>query len=168
MALMSKSQFAKEMKTAPGAVTNWINRGHIVKGVVEAPHPKTGIVRMMIDSDVAKAELQQNLRFGLQTADVGGDDNPDAYKKAKTELAQAQAEKMQMDLDVKRGALVPMDQVLDQVFSLFRGFRDGLLREVPKWADEFAGIHDHAKLQKIIKDRIERSLSELSHGLPGA
>ena len=119
---------------------------------------------------------QQNRRLA-RVQDVAGVDTSDADKdagdpdrrgdlfaddegigEAQTRTAVAKADLLELQLQQKRGELVPVHEVKAQAFDSARSIRDAVLSTIPQIAPQLAALRDVAAVEIVLAKALKRVL----------
>ena len=80
---------------------------------------------------------------------------------ARARLAEKQMEKIDFELDLKRGGFIPFNEILEAGSRIFTSFRTRLLSIPTKGAPRIAGIDDPIEVQEIFEEYLLEALNEL-------
>lgn len=93
---------------------------------------------------------------------VGGDSTATGYAKARAARELYQAQLAKLELDRRRGALVPADEVRLGAFNMARKARDQLIALPERVAATLAATDDPVEVGRILDEEIERICQEIA------
>ena len=94
---------------------------------------------------------------------MGKPSDKSTLEKQRTRLASAQAEKIELELEVIKGDLIPAEQVRSVVDSMVSAFRSRMLSLPIKAAPVVVTMADALEAEKILRDHVYEALNELSN-----
>lgn len=182
---ISPSAYSRHRGCSPQAVSVAIAEGRIDKSVTDSESGK----RKMIDWQVADREWNENL-FGKPTSVENGakaakkknapakkskpkiepdvdpeekkESNVDTLATARRSKVELETEKLQLDIDVRRGQLVEKEKVYTQLFEFGKYIREQLQQIPDRIIDEVMGAPSRPEGLKILNDAIIDALTTLS------
>ena len=93
---------------------------------------------------------------------IGGPSTATGYAKARAARELYQAQLAKLELDRRRGALVPADEVRLGAFNMARKARDQLIALPERLAAVLAATEKPAEVQRILEEEIERICQEIA------
>jgi len=147
---MNASEYAAHRNVKPAMVSVWIKGGFL-----EGAYRKNGI-RYDIDVEAADRLLAEN------QASTQKDAKPLSYSEARTEKERLVVALRQMELDQKRGLLIPKEDVEIEAFECARQVRDAMLSIPGRVAAQLAATGDETEITRLLTTEIRTALQGVS------
>ncbi|MBI5427668.1 MAG: hypothetical protein HZA02_05225 [Nitrospinae bacterium] len=113
--------------------------------------------------DVSAADQALGIDAERETMPGGNLGSPD-YWEQKARHEKLKADLTEIELKAKRGELVPLDDVMDEIEKTFTALRQRILAVPTKAAPMVFGLKTLAEIKKVLDDEIHETLVELSTG----
>ena len=107
-------------------------------------------------------EPPEPMDLGAADETIGAPSTASGYAKARAARELYQAQLAKLELDRRRGALVPTDEVRLGAFNMARKARDQLIALPERLAAVLAAIQEPAEVQRILEEEIERICQEIA------
>jgi hypothetical protein len=107
-------------------------------------------------------EPSEPMGLGGTDETIGAPSTATGYAKARAARELYQAQLAKLELDKRRGALVPADEVRLGAFNMARKARDQLIALPERLAAVLAAAEEPAEVQHILEEEIERICQEIA------
>jgi hypothetical protein len=107
-------------------------------------------------------EPSEPMDLGGTDETIGAPSTATGYAKARAARELYQAQLAKLELDRRRGALVPADEVRLGAFNMARKARDQLIAMPERLAAVLAATEEPAEVQRILEEEIERICQEIA------
>lgn len=114
-------------------------------------------------SDAASAELPPpDDGFDVPTGDPESDAAKKSYHQSRSLRAKIDAENAQLDLDLRKGRLIDLDEAKQLGFTALRTLRDALRNTGPRIAAQVAAVSDPYTCEQLINAEIDSALASMT------
>lgn len=148
-----------------------------------SPHPKIDSAKAdalwLLNTDETKRStlFTPELDAAAATPPAGGDGEVDefgavmdsesiaikkSYHQSKAKIAAVDLEEKQLDLDLRKGKLIPLDEAVRMGFTTLRTLRDALRNTGPRIAAQVAAMTDPYDCEVLINSEIDAVLSSIT------
>ena len=110
----------------------------------------------------AAGEPSEPMDLGATDETIGAPSTATGYAKARAARELYQAQLAKLELDRRRGALVPADEVRLGAFNMARKARDQLIALPERLAAVLAATEEPAEVRHILEEEIERICQEIA------
>lgn len=107
-------------------------------------------------------EPSEPMDLGAVDENIGAPSTATGYAKARAARELYQAQLAKLELDRRRGALVPADEVRLGAFNMARKARDQLIALPERLATVLAAVKEPAEVQRILEEEVERICQEIA------
>lgn len=157
--LLSQAAYARHRGVSRNAVHIAVRDGRI--STIGAKH--------LIDAAAADVEWDENTSPSSPKSTAPGNPHRNGTKSASSKLHEHRSrheairvELAELELESKRGRLVPMDQVERQAFEAARGVRDSLMQLPNDLSADLAAAMTPVECERILAGAIRRALADLA------
>lgn len=174
--LISQREYARRRGITHVAVQRAIKSGRIttVNGKID---PVTADLEWQQNTDQSKprnritgspkqakapGEPSEPMSLGGADEIISAPSTATGYAKARAARELYQAQLAKLELDKRRGALVPADEVRLGAFNMARNARDQLIALPERLATVLAAIQEPAEIQRVLEEEIERICQEIA------